>query len=926
MQTFLFLFLIFAAFHAAGQSLGDTPQQALNHYVSFLNQSADEVDDRFRRVQAYYSTIDHSGNGRNLPQISPSRTLEEYYYKKAIASQSLTEAEKKRLDDSAKGLWKLLNKIDQTVKSLEIYDRLQDYKQDNFKKANVLIADLKGQIDQFSRDKTEFYKQIQRVYHRYQPYRANDPYLYSEKEMNDVLESQLELLDTLRYYLNDSKNPNWPVELIQKSILADEKLLADFGQAQKHIEYPASDMIGSFRAGLQSIQTLKKHAVDDFNFAARQSARHNNEFYKSFINYYNNDLLSWYQQFVKYSTSTRRLLDFPKFSPVFAVDVSESIATTRQRAQPFRDVPRVAFTIKPATSPANPALFQTLNAYVDFINESLRQMNTLQLEVRNYQYSVDSYRTRSGRRAPLTYAHEGFKVPVSEHQTLTIRNPQILPTYRASVSSQADVLLAMLKEMDALSVELIDYTNEKRYEQDNFQRSDEIMDRYVYLFDTFDQKKEQLYSDVRRIFESYPAAKPSDSWNVSGKALLRAVDMNKEILFGVRAYLKKETNQLPQPDSLQLEARSLIINEFKNLKGLQRLGRNNGLCPYSPYEDIAENSLKWSDMLARIARTKENSYESCYYFFNNELAYEYNKFADLAKVNLLKTINEPNIFAFRRSKTVTLPPEQAILSKADTKPVAVQTSPSVEPNKVPDKAPTSSPVSSTANGKSLVQHDTVYINRATVDTVYIDRSGPVSVPTSLNGFAANNMILLLDVSGSMDSPVKLPLLKKSVKSLLRLLRPEDQLAIVVYSGKAKVVLKPTSGSNTDEIIRVIDQLQSDGDTDGNEGIKLAYKVANKNYLRAGNNRIILATDGEFPISDDTFSLVAENSNQDVYITVFTYGKNEIKSNTLKKLAQTGKGTYTHVTPENADLKLITYHSSLIIHLRAENLIKRIAHR
>ncbi|GAB3714688.1 hypothetical protein GCM10027592_54660 [Spirosoma flavus] len=902
MHTFLFLFLIFAAFHAAGQSLGDSPQQALNHYVAFLNQSVDEVDGRFRRVQAYYATIDHAGASRNLPQMSPSGTLEEYYYKKALGSQALTEAEKKRLDDSAKALWKLLSKIDQTVKSLEIYDRLKDYKQDNFKKANGLIVDLKGQVDQFSRDKTEFYKQIQRVYHRYQPYRANDPYLYSEKEMIDVLESQLAVLDTLRCYFNDSKAPAWPVELIQKSIAADEKMLADFGQAKKHIDYPASDMIGSFRSGLQSIQSLKKQAVDDYNFAARQSARHNNEFYKSFINYYNNDLLSWYQQFVKYSTSARRLLDYPKFSPVFAVDVLESATSSRQRTQPFRDVPRIAFSTKPATSPVSADLFKTLNAYVDFINESLRQMNTMQLEMRNYQYSVDSYRTRSGRRNPLTYAHEEFKVPISEHQTLTIRNTQIPATYRTSVSSQADVLLAMLKEMDALSIELIGYTNEKQYEQDNFQRADEIMDRYVYLFDTFDQKKEHLYNDVRRIFESYPIAKKTDSWNVAGNALLHAVDMNKEILFGVRAYLKKESSQLPQIDSLQLEARTLIVNEFKNLKGLQRLGRNNGLCPYTPYEDIAESSFKWSDMLPRIARSKESPYESPYYFFNNELAYHYNQFADLAKVNLLKTINEPNIFAFRRSKAVTIAPELANVKKPDPKPIESQN----PPNKISDKASINGngPVSTIANGKPVVLHDTVYINKPTVDTVYIDRSGPVSVPTSLNGFAANNMILLLDVSGSMDSPVKLPLLKKSVKSLLRLLRPEDQLSIVVYSGKAKVVLKPTSGSNTDEINRVIDQLQSDGDTDGNEGIKLAYKVANKNYMRAGNNRIILATDGEFPISDDTFNLVTENSSQDVYMTVFTFGKNEIKSNTLKKLAQSGKGTYTHVTPENADLKLI----------------------
>lgn len=166
------------------------------------------------------------------------------------------------------------------------------------------------------------------------------------------------------------------------------------------------------------------------------------------------------------------------------------------------------------------------------------------------------------------------------------------------------------------------------------------------------------------------------------------------------------------------------------------------------------------------------------------------------------------------------------------------------------------------------------------------------------------MVLLLDVSASMNSLYKLPVLKKSIKSLLNLLRPEDQISVIVYSGKARVALKPTSGAKADEIAHVIDQLQSDGDTDGNGGIQLAYKVANKQYIRAGNNRIVLATDGEFPVSDEVYQLVGESSRQDVFLTIFTFSRKEINSQSLKKLAQLGKGTYAHITPENANLQLI----------------------
>ncbi|WP_080059998.1 VWA domain-containing protein [Spirosoma aerolatum] len=897
MQTYICLFLLFSAAFATGQSLRETPQQALNQYVAFLNQSVDEVADRFQRIQGYHASM-VANQSHGFPRMSPSGTLEAYYYKKAIASEALTDAEKQRLKASAQSLWKLLNKIDQTAKTLETYDRLKDYQRDNFRQAHSLIADFQSQTTQFSQSKDSLYKQIQRVYRRYQPYRATDAYLYTEKEMEQVLLSQQTLLDSLSYCLNEKNPSHWPVELVQQSILADEKLLTGLGEAKSHIAYPASDMIGSFQAGLRSLQTLKKQAVDDYNFAARQSVRHDNDFYKSYLNYYNNDLVSWYQQFVNYSKSAIHLLDYPKYSPVFVID-APTVTSKQTNTTPFRDVQPLAFTVKPAPAPASAATFSALNAYVDFINEGLRQMNHMQILVRNYQSSAEYYRdpSRTSRRSQLTYRHDDFKVPVSEHQLLQINSQQIPTTYRTSINGQADVLLAILNEMDALSIDLINYTSNRQYEQDHLKRSDEILDRYAYLFNVFDKKKERLYQDVRRIHESYPLKKPNDPWNVSGRAMLQLMDLNKDVLVGVKAYLEGETSQLPATEAVQAEARNLIINEFKNLKGLQRLGRNNGLCPYTPYEDLTENSLKLAEMAQRPStKSASNTYESFYYFYNNQLVYAYNQFSELAKVDVLKTINQPNLLAFRRATASVKPAEPA----PKTAPEITQNG--IDQVKTTTTTPLSSPTASV--GKTVVKHDTVYINTTKVDTVFVDRTGQPGLVNSLEGFATNNMVLLVDVSGSMDSPYKLPLLKTAIKSLLKVIRPEDQISIVVYSGKARVALKPTSGANADEIARTIDQLQSDGDTDGNKGIQLAYKVADKNYVRAGNNRIILATDGEFPVSEEVYQLVRDASNQDVYLTIFTFGKNELTGKNLKKLAQAGKGSYTHITRENANLQLI----------------------
>ncbi|GAB4025009.1 VWA domain-containing protein [Spirosoma gilvum] len=906
MQTYLCLFLIFSAAFASGQALRETPQQALNQYVAFLNQSVDEVTDRFQRIQGYHaSMVANQSHTQFFPRMSPSGILEEYYYKKAIANEALTDAEKQRLKTSAQALWKLLNKVDQTAKALETYDRLKDYQRDNFKQAHSLIADFQSLTTQFSQSKDSLYKQIQRVYRRYQPYRATDAYLYTEKEMEQVLLSQQELLDTLSYFLNEKDPSHWPVDLVQQSILTDEKLLVGLGEAKRHIAYPASDMMGSFQAGLRSIQSLKKQAVDDYNFAARQSVRHDNDFYKSYLNYYNNDLVSWYQQFVNYSKSAIHLLDYPKYAPVFVID-APTVTVKQSGSSAFRDVSPIAFTVKPAATPATTATFGALNAYVEFINEGLRQMNHMQVLVRNYQSSAEYYRdpARSSRRSQLTYSHNDFKVPVSEHQLLQINNPQIPTAYRASISGQADVLLAILKEMDALSIELINYTSNRQYEQDHLKRSDEILDRYAYLFDVFDRKKERLYVDVRRIHESYPLKKPNDPWNVSSKAMLHLMDLNKDVLFGIKAYLQGEAAQSPATEAVQTEARNLIVNEFKNLKGLQRLGRNNGLCPYTPYEDLAENSIRFAEMAQRPStKSVANTYESFYYFYNNQLAYYYNQFSELAKVDVLKTINQPNLLAFRRANLSAKPVTPVEPALKPTTDIAVK-----EPKKAVDQPvrANDTPLSSSTVtvSKTIIQHDTVYVNNTKVDTVFVDRPGQPNVVNSLEGFATNNMVLLVDVSGSMDSPYKLPLLKTSIKSLLKIIRPEDKISVVVYSGKARIALKPTSGANADEIARTIDQLRSDGDTDGNKGIQLAYKVADKNYVRAGNNRIILATDGEFPVSDEVYQLVRDASNQDVYLTIFTFGRNEINGQNLKKLAQAGKGSYTHITRENANLQLI----------------------
>ncbi|MCU0379388.1 MAG: von Willebrand factor type A domain-containing protein, partial [Bacteroidales bacterium] len=162
----------------------------------------------------------------------------------------------------------------------------------------------------------------------------------------------------------------------------------------------------------------------------------------------------------------------------------------------------------------------------------------------------------------------------------------------------------------------------------------------------------------------------------------------------------------------------------------------------------------------------------------------------------------------------------------------------------------------------------------------------------------SNLVFLLDVSGSMDQPNKLPLLKSAFGLLVNELRSQDRVAIVVYAGAAGVVLESTPGNRKEVIMQALDNLQAGGSTAGGEGIMLAYRIAEKNFIKEGNNRIILATDGDFNVgvSDNASmeKLVEEKRGLGVYMTVLGFGMGNIKDDKMEIIADKGNGNYAYI--------------------------------
>ena len=168
----------------------------------------------------------------------------------------------------------------------------------------------------------------------------------------------------------------------------------------------------------------------------------------------------------------------------------------------------------------------------------------------------------------------------------------------------------------------------------------------------------------------------------------------------------------------------------------------------------------------------------------------------------------------------------------------------------------------------------------------------------VNDLPSSNLVFLIDVSGSMSDPNKLPLLKQSFKILIEKLRSTDRVAMVVYAGAAGLVLPSTSCNEKDKIINAFDKLEAGGSTAGGEGIKLAYKIAKENFIKDGNNRVILATDGDFNIgasSDAAMErLIEEKREEGVFLTVLGFGMGNYKDSKMEKLSNAGNGNYAYI--------------------------------
>ncbi|HEY3430529.1 MAG TPA: VWA domain-containing protein [Cyclobacteriaceae bacterium] len=902
----LLLFLMFVSATLQAQSLTDSQQKALLQYMDVANQSAEDVISIGRSVQTIYDDVQiykSNKNRRLRPYTCPSQADESFQ----AAAQTLG-AESTALNAKSKAVIENWKKVDEKCKALEIYFRLEDYQRDDFKGFDAILEEILSLISKYRSSQNELAEQVEKSFYKLQPHNEANANHVAAKLMREQIKREKKVLDLWSCNMEENVHTGWPVEKIQQHVLENDKQIETLKQRKPTLKYPASSMYPSFIEGLESLQNTKRNGIDEYTYDKRSSDKHSNDVYFNLINYYNGVLIADFNTFTKFATQDGyKGIYAPMYVPAFEIRTEKK--EIKIEVVPFQEINRTPFTVTPIAAPISKPVFQSLSHYIDYINEGVRQIHNMMQPMRNLNGSAvyGKVAMKEGRKSSISHYYKEFQIPVSLYQLTKEQSSALPAAYRKPLVDQLDVLQGILNEINQWNNTLLAADAEKKLAKDSLEFAYGVIKRFAELSEIFDTRKEQLYTDVRSIYDSYRVADPKNSWNVSGAALFTMTNLDREELFRAKAYFQGDASYEPATQKIDEYWRGLVTNEFTNLKGIQKLGRYNGNCPYSPYEDIAKYSQLFSENVNKIKTKKltdvnHHPYNSLIYTYNQTIVEEYNRFAGLSPQPLLKMVDQAELFVIRYPD----------LSQAKKPATVLAVVPQAQKEMV---NPEKHPVVVDPSGRIIhdtvritdiirietIRQDTVYIEKR--DTVYL--SNPGENIMSMEGYATNNMVLLLDVSGSMNTAEKLPLLKKSVLLLLKMMRQEDEVSIITFSGKAKVELQPVSFKEEEKIRKVIERLKSEGKTDGNAGITLAYKVADENYIRGGNNRIILATDGEFPISEETFNLVKKFSGEDIFITVFNFGKTTQSAKNLQQLSSLGKGNYEYVTRQNVDSKLIS---------------------
>lgn len=859
-------------------------QKAFQNYINGSNAIIDQTYRTIECLHRYSEGMKKKGN-TILPSLSCAEQIPSYHINTAVSeSSALPSNIATALNADINLLAERYEAILNSCRTLEAYTKMKDYERDQFAKARQLIEEVQTQVLMLKKETANLELDITKLSTSMQTGTHDPKIKQASAFIHEVVQEEKALLDLFFLNFNAENFSNqFPAELLQKHVNNLDIKLANFKFANT-LPYPANYQFDRFMETLKKdMQEMKRNLINGYTAQEQNDDIYANKALESLINYYNN-LISTQNAFSdalrQHQLSSEMVLYGFKFFPVFRYNLN--IAVPKQNKVLFKDKAIEPIKVNAQVQPISADIAAALNNYVRFINRSLQINEFLPFKLKELNQSCNRLLEKGDCAAILANGYlyysdisSNYHIPKAEYEKAINDGRYLPPLVKKSLQEQASALMDILKEQDQLLGELAGYCKNKEYKKDCLNRGYEILNRFEILIESFHQRKERLYNDLIKVNDSYKVAEPNNSWILAGKALWETSQEYKKIALSVRAYLQYRSQNYKSTDTLEKLVRDITYDKYKNLKGIHELGRNNGHCPYSHYDDVPKDCQtfigKAKEFEKRLASNKVDStklYDEYLYLYNS-VSDDYNDFVEIARgdaegyyeidkynpkgknlnyMYLLEQIEEPMYFRVQRLKN-TSPPETTTTK---------QTSDAVK------------------------------------DTTAIE--------TSMEGYADNNLVLLIDVSYSMNQPDKMPLLKQSLSKLLKMLRPSDKISIVAFSNTATILLKPTNAQSS-KIEDVIAHIKTSGGTNINAGMTKAYQVAQEGFIVGGNNRIVLATDGEFVISGPLTKQAESQKLSDIKLSVFSYGRSQA-SESLKKLSDLGGGNYELISPDNSDIKLV----------------------
>jgi len=518
----------------------------------------------------------------------------------------------------------------------------------------------------------------------------------------------------------------------------------------------------------------------------------------------------------------------------------------------------------------SPQAQEGYNAYAELANDYMHALWGYRVELGKLNFKALEYLNIDPlqRKANLKYEHTNFL------ETLTFKIEPKRAYNRAfdvgeNVPSQHQVPLnnaiqRMKQSMDSIaefSAQIEKYIGGRKYKkEENLKTLFKWLNSCETHFEAFRTANMSIISTLELAQKYYQTTKSTDEYLRHAEQLKSIIDPARQILYALRGNSIEGVEDARRELVIAIELISEI--EKENLSRTIEGKSYEGV--YVRYDFVLKLATDISTYVQEYttANVDERLYRMQspnYYYYNRRvlekfnrvgrgLVLQHNHFVDSSQVRLIKMVEEPHWFKVRNIDDTSIAPGEEPIEEASL------------------------------NADSLAN------------------------VSALEGYAPNNLIFLLDVSQSMNTAEKLYLLKSSFKHLVSEMRPEDRVGVVTFSGEAKVILQPTSSTEKDLIYKALENLKPSGQSDVESGLREAYGVLTRNYLQDGNNKIILATDGDFETFKRHRSLIERHKNEDKTLSVFYYSKEKNNSigYRLRQFAESGGGRYAYIQAENAN--------------------------